>query len=216
MPPRLALEHVTHTYSDGTTAVNGVTLQFRSGELTALVGPSGSGKTTLLSIAGLLTRPTTGTVDLNGQRIGTGLLQARRHHDVAWIFQTSNVFGRRTALDNVQTALLAAGVPTRQATERAVAALAAVSLTHKQHTPARLLSGGETQRVGVARAFARRPAFLFADEPTGQLDRASTQLVLDGLRSLARQGGAIVIATHDQFVAESCDRTIRLVDGKAA
>ena len=210
----IALVDISHTYNDGTAGLRSVSISIEPGTLTAFVGPSGSGKTTLLSILGLLLIPTRGTVSYNGADVLARRLAAFRwKFNIAWVFQTANMLPRRTALDNVMLASLARGQQSEAARDGAVQALGNVGLSSKADVPVRQLSGGEVQRVGIARALSTTPHYLFADEPTGQLDRASTSGVLDSFRSLVDRGSTAVLATHDPFVASACHQVIRLVDG---
>jgi putative ABC transport system ATP-binding protein len=213
----LILEDVGHTYNgSGEWVLRDIFLTMRPGEAVALLGPSGSGKTTLLSIIGLLLEPTRGQIVLDG-RVLTGRRQRARGLQLeafAWIFQTMNMLSRRTALDNTVVGLLAKGEARGPAEQVAAAALASVGLGHLAGSPVHQLSGGELQRVCIARAVAAHPRFLLADEPTGQLDHATSADVLDALWSARHPDTAMVIATHDLEVSSRCDRAIRLVDGR--
>lgn len=185
------------------------------GETVALVGPSGSGKTTLLSIIGLLSAPTSGTVLINGVAAPRGDRHRsvlRRQH-FSWVFQTTNALGARTVIDNVAMGALALGMPRDAAVRVAMAALSATGLTGLANRPARTLSGGELQRACIARALSTNPSVLLADEPTGQLDRRTSKMVLDALWAARAPGTAMVLATHDDSVSDRCDRRLRLVDG---
>ena len=195
-----------------------VTLAIEPGEAVALMGPSGSGKTTLLSILGLLAAPSEGAVLLDGRplpRRGRGVAHFRAQL-FAWVFQTVNVLPHRTAIDNAALGLLARGTGLREAREAASAALERVAMGALGGQAVHTLSGGELQRVCIARALAARPRFILADEPTAQLDRANALAVVEALAGNRPAGTAIVLATHDPLVASSCDRVIRLVDGAPA
>lgn len=190
--------------------LRGATVEVVRGETVAVLGPSGSGKSTLLAVLGGLVRPTNGTVrvDIDGSA-------APRPTDVTtWILQTTNVFSERTALDNVAVAALTLGVSVREAYLVAARHLAAVGLFDRRNSLARHLSGGEVQRVVIARALASRRPFILADEPTGQLDHATTCVVLDALFEAVDESAALIVATHDPTVAERCERVVHIVDGR--
>lgn len=213
----LILRGVGHAYVRGRWVLRGVDLEVAAGESVALVGPSGSGKTTLLSISGLLQQPSEGTVSLDGRQVsaaggrgGSGLLG----EVFAWVFQSVNTLRHRSALDNTALGLLARGLRRGDAEAAAADALDRVGLAGFEDTPVETLSGGELQRVCIARAVAARPRFLLADEPTGQLDRSTSDRVLDALWQARGSETAIVIATHDPDAAARCDRVLRLVDGR--
>jgi len=214
--PGLNVAGVSHRYRKGPLVLDNVDLFIASGEAVALMGPSGSGKTTLLSIMGLLTKPASGFVSLDGIRLPHRgrRLDVARSELFSWVFQTVNVLGQRTATDNAALGLLARGVPRTEATHQANRALAAVGLADRTHDEVTELSGGELQRVCIARAMAAVPRFVLADEPTGQLDHATSQLVLDSLWEARHPDTSLVIATHDATVAERCDRVVLLVDGR--
>lgn len=211
----LAVVEVGHRYSSrGGAVLAGVTLTIAPGESVALMGPSGSGKTTLLGILGLLFAPSEGTVLFDGSPVPGRRRTALRAGSFAWVFQGTNVIPRRTALDNAALGLLARGASRAEAEEAAGEALAVVGVGHLWAKPANTLSGGELQRVCVARAIAARPRFILADEPTGQLDHANTEGVIEALVANRPPGSAVVIATHDPEVAAYCDRIVRLRDGR--
>ncbi len=193
-----------------------VSLTVEPGEMLAVTGPSGSGKSTLLSVLGTLLRPAAGQVCWAGQDLYADRATTRRARTAlfSWVLQTSNHFAGRTAEDNVAVALLARGWRHAEARGAAGGALAQVGLGHVRRAPARLLSGGEVQRMTLARALVAGRPVVLADEPTGQLDRANTGAVAHALRECARQGAAVVVATHDPRVAEACDRQLALVDGR--
>ncbi len=197
--------------------LTGVCLTVEAGVMLAVTGPSGSGKSTLLSVCGLLLRPEQGTVSWCGAPLVTGRARAAARAELfGWITQTSNVFGARSVLDNAAITLLCKGARRGDAHLRAAEALTAVGLAHRTDLPARDLSGGETQRLAVARVMLGAKQVLLADEPTGQLDRANTDMVVQTLRTAAGQGAAVLVATHDRRVAQACDRWLELVDGQAS
>jgi putative ABC transport system ATP-binding protein len=198
-------------------ALREVSVSVRTGEHVALVGRSGSGKSTLLNLLGLLDRPSSGEVRLAGT--DTGALDDRHRTEmragtVGFIFQAFHLLDYRTAAENVEIALLYAGAPAGERRARALEALDAVGLSHRAHASPATLSGGEKQRVAIARAIVTRPSVLLSDEPTGNLDSASAEVVLSILDSLKPTGVALVTATHDQQVAASADSTVQLADGR--
>jgi len=199
-------------------AVRGIDLVVRQGEMLAIVGPSGSGKSTLLGILGGIDTPTAGRVLLEGTDLATlgdnqrTLLRRRR---IGFVFQAFNLVPTLTAAENVALPLELDGVAEADAHRRAVESLALVDLAQRQeHLPA-MLSGGEQQRVAVARALAIGPALLLADEPTGNLDSLGSLQVIRLLRDLVdQQGQTVVVVTHDMQVASEADRLIRMRDGR--
>jgi ABC-type lipoprotein export system ATPase subunit len=213
----IALRNVGHAYTaDGVAVLREVSLTIDAGETVALMGPSGSGKTTLLTILGLLTAPSSGEVLLDGEAVPRGgpMLARIRAGRFGWVFQTANALPRRTALDNAALGLLVRGQSNSTARAQAIEALHAVGVGHLAANQARQLSGGELQRVCIARALAARPSFILADEPTGQLDHATTLDVTAALLRNRPEGVAVVVATHDAEVARQCDRLIRVTDGR--
>ena len=196
--------------------LRGVDLDILQGEAVGLVGPSGSGKTSLLMVLAGLERASAGSVALDGQTITSmneDALARLRRDKVGIVFQAFHLIPTMTALENVAVPLELAGA--RDAAERARAALEAVGLTHRlTHLPGQL-SGGEQQRVALARAFAPEPALLLADEPTGNLDHATGQAVIDLLFALRQRTGAtLLLITHDSGLAARCDRQVHLSDGR--
>jgi len=209
----LTAEGIGHAYRPGQWVLSEVSLDVQAGESVALLGPSGSGKTTLLSILGLLQTPTHGRVLIDGEARSARQAGRLRAELFAWVFQTVNTLRRRTALDNAAVGLLARGVGREESNRLAAEALAAVGLGEMGAVPVERLSGGELQRVCIARAVAARPRFLLADEPTGQLDRSTSDRVLEALWAARLPETALVIATHDLDAASRCDRVVQLVDG---
>jgi putative ABC transport system ATP-binding protein len=198
-------------------ALHEVTVSAHAGEHVALVGRSGSGKSTLLNLLGLLDRPSSGEIRVAGADTGAlddGDRTAVRAGRVGFVFQAFHLLDYRTAAENVEVGLLHAGVPRRERRTRALEALHAVGLDNRAHASPATLSGGEKQRVAIARAVAPRPSVLLSDEPTGNLDSASADLVLSILDSLKPTGVALVTATHDAHVAASADLTVSLADGR--
>lgn len=217
----LELKGVSKTYNKGrpneVQVLRGVDLAVKAGEVVALVAPSGAGKSTLLHMAGLLDTPDTGDVELGGQKMND-LNDAQRtvvrRDDVGFIYQFHHLLPEFTALENVVLPQLAAGVAKKAAQERALDLLGRVGVAERaEHRPA-ALSGGEAQRVAFCRALANGPKLLLGDEPTGNLDPATSDQVFGTLMDLVRATGlAAVIATHNLELAARMDRTVRLDAG---
>jgi putative ABC transport system ATP-binding protein len=215
------LEAVTRTYGDGSTlvtALDSLDLTIRSGEFVAILGPSGSGKTTLLQLLGALDRPSGGTVRFEGRHLdglGDAALADLRLSAIGFVFQQFNLIPTLTAAGNVEAGLAPLRMNGVNRTAAAVEHLNAVGLEPRaDHLPTQL-SGGEQQRVAIARALARSPRVVLADEPTGNLDTKSGEMVIDLLGSLHRDLEiTVILVTHDQWVAERADRVLRLADGR--
>lgn len=199
-------------------ALNGVSLHISRGEFTAIVGPSGSGKTTLLNIIGGLDRPTEGSIIVGGQDISelsdNKLIDFRREH-IGFVFQAYNLIPVLTARENVEFVMLLQNQPAKEREERVSELLDAVGLNKEKDRRPSKLSGGQQQRVAVARALASRPSFILADEPTANLDSASTTNLLDIMAKLNEEENmTFVFSTHDQRVIDRAKRVITLEDGK--
>lgn len=198
-------------------ALKAASLRVESGDYVSIVGPSGSGKSTMLNVLGLLDRPTVGEYLLDG--VSTGAMHddartALRASVLGFVFQAFHLLPRRTVLENVMLPLLYSGAPRAEREARARAALHRVGLDHRVDFRPDLLSGGERQRVAVARAVVTRPRLLLADEPTGNLDRATTTDIMELFEELNDDGLTVVLITHDQRVADRARRTIRIADGR--
>ncbi len=222
-PPVVRLEGVTKRYGIGTAAevevLHGIDLTLNRGEFVALIGPSGSGKSTLLNIIGLLDRPSGGRQFIEDVEIGPlndHALTSLRGHSIGFVFQFHYLISAFTALENVMMPMLVdRAFPNTAMRVRAQALLAEMGLTGIENNLAKNLSGGQQQRVAIARALAMKPTIVLADEPTGNLDSKSTDLVFDMMRKAnADQGTTFLIVTHNDILARRCDRIIEVVDGQ--
>ena len=215
----IELHDVTKVYRMGEIEVNalaGVSLTIRRGELTAIMGPSGSGKSTIMNIIGCLDVPTSGRYILDGEDVGKlsdDRLAGIRNRKVGFVFQTYNLLPRLSALTNVELPLQYGNGRGRK--ERSLKALAQVGLADRVHHKPVELSGGQQQRVGIARALVKDPAILLADEPTGNLDTASSREIMWIIQELNRQSGiTVVIVTHERDIASQAARVVTMLDGK--
>ena len=206
----------THGDSRGAYALHDVSLDIAKGELVYLAGPSGAGKSTLMKMVAAVERPSSGKVIVNGQDIGrikpAGIPFLRRN--IGIIFQQQRLLNDRNILANTMLPLLVTGARTADAAQRARAALDRVGLLDRARAMPLELSGGEQQRVAVARAIVNRPQIILADEPTANLDRVAADKVLDALRAFHAAGVTCVISTHDEQVLDSAARVIRLEQGQ--
>jgi putative ABC transport system ATP-binding protein len=200
-----------------THALAGIHLDIKKGEYLSIAGPSGCGKSTLLAILGLLDSPSDGTYVLNGKPVQGLKLSERariRNREIGFIFQAFNLIGDLTVYENVELPLTYRGMPGAERKKRVHEALERVGMSHRvKHYPSQL-SGGQQQRVAVARALGGDPSILLADEPTGNLDSANGEAVMDLLRELHRGGATICMVTHDPRYARYADRNIHLFDGR--
>ncbi|PNG93156.1 hypothetical protein SMF913_28621 [Streptomyces malaysiensis] len=212
----VGLTGVTKRYPGGVTALDGVDLAIEEGELVGIVGPSGSGKSTLLHIVGTLDRPTSGSVEIAGfdvAALSDRELSALRARHVGFVFQAFHLVPGVSALDNVAEGLLYSGLPRAVRRRRAAEALERVGLADRARHRPHELSGGQKQRVAIARAVVGDPELLLADEPTGALDSASGESVMQLLHDLSAAGSTIAVITHDLEVAAQLPRRVRLRDG---
>ncbi|MFI7639805.1 ABC transporter ATP-binding protein [Nonomuraea sp. NPDC049400] len=220
VPPVLRVRDLVKEYGEGDArvrALRGVSLDVERGDYVAIMGASGSGKSTLMNILGCLDVPTSGTYEIDGADVGQldeRQLAILRNRRVGFVFQSFNLIPRMSALANVELPLVYGGIGQGERRARALAALEQVGLTDRVHHEPNQLSGGQQQRVAVARALVTAPALLLADEPTGNLDTASTGDVLDILDRLSASGRTIVLITHENDVSAHAKRVIRLVDGE--
>lgn len=224
-PPVLDLQRIVKEYGDPRTVVHrvlhGIDLSLGAGTFTALVGPSGSGKTTLLNLLGLLDRPSSGRLRVQGRdtrHLSDRELTALRGHTLGFVFQFHHLLPALTAEENVMLPLaIENGKTSTAARASARQWLRAVGLGHKTTTKPHELSGGQQQRVAIARALVRRPALILADEPTGNLDTETSDEIFELFRDLHDQAGTgFLIVTHDQRLTAQCDRIISLIDGRIA
>lgn len=200
-------------------ALRGVTLTIRRGEYVAIVGASGSGKSTLMNILGCLDRPTAGTYWLHHQDVSQledDELSDIRGQRIGFIFQSFNLIQSQTVQENIEVPMFYQSVPPQVRAERARVMAAKVGLEDRLHHKPNELSGGQQQRVAIARALTNEPVMLLADEPTGNLDSATGQLILGVLRELNAAGMTIVMVTHDPEVADQCGRIVEMRDGLVA
>lgn len=198
-------------------ALNKVSLKINKGDFVSIVGPSGSGKSTLMHILGLLDKPTSGRVRLEGKEIffdNDQRLAELRNQKIGFVFQSFNLLPRTSALANVELPLVYAGFSVKERLLRAKEVLAAVNLEERLNHFPNQLSGGEKQRVAIARALVNNPSIILADEPTGNLDSKTGKEILEVLRSLNRKGNTVVLVTHDKDIAKTAERIIRVKDGE--
>jgi putative ABC transport system ATP-binding protein len=214
----IELENITRVYRMGKVevyALNGVSLSIKEGEMVAIVGASGSGKSTLLNVIGCLDRPTSGKYFLDKadvSRLSDNKLAELRNKKFGFVFQEFNLLSRASAIANVELPLIYSG--SRHKRQRAMEALERVGLgARARHKPTEL-SGGEQQRVAMARALVNNPTVILADEPTGNLDSVATAEIVSIFRQLNQEGITVILVTHEADIASQTQRIIRLLDGK--
>ena len=218
----IQIRDLTRVYEMGAETVHalrGVTLAIRRNEYVAIMGPSGSGKSTLMNLIGCLDTPTSGEYWLNGQevsRMQDDALARVRNREIGFVFQTFNLLPRASALQNVELPLVYGGVSARERRRRATEALDRVGLGDRMDHRPNELSGGQRQRVAIARALVNRPAILLADEPTGNLDSATSEEIMRVFEALHRQGQTVIMVTHEADIAAHAARIVVLRDGKVA
>ncbi len=218
----IEIKNITKIYHVGTVAVpalQSIDLQIESNEYLSIMGPSGSGKSTLMNILGCLDTPTEGTYNFKGREIA-GLddnqLAEIRNREIGFVFQTFNLLPRATALHNVELPLIYNGTPARERRKAAGEALGAVGLSGRAHHRPNELSGGERQRVAIARALVNQPSVILADEPTGNLDSKTGEEIMQIFEQIHQAGNTIILVTHEEYIAQHTQRSIRLLDGKVA
>ena len=220
MSALVEIQDISKIYNPGENevrALDHISLTIQKGEFVAIIGQSGSGKSTLMNMIGCLDVPTEGTYILNGQnvsKLSDNELSDIRNQEIGFIFQGFNLIANLTAQENVELPLIYRGVPKKERHELSVAALKKVGLAHRMdHRPSEL-SGGQQQRVAIARAIAQAPPVILADEPTGNLDSASSMEILDILKQLHAENRTVILITHDNDIAKQAKRVIRIKDGK--
>lgn len=216
----ITLTGITKQYQMGDQTVHalqGIDLHIERNELVAFIGASGSGKSTMMNIVGCLDRPSAGTYFLNGKDVATMAsddLAQVRNEEIGFIFQSFHLLPRHTALDNVAQPLIYRGIPPSERKRMAREALAHVGLGERMHHRPNELSGGQRQRVAIARALVGKPSILLADEPTGNLDSATTREIMALIKDVHRNGQTVVMVTHEPDIAGQCQRIVRLQDGR--
>ena len=220
--PLVEIRNVSKIYHLGgeeIRALDDVSLDIEAGEFISIIGPSGSGKSTLMQIVGCLDTPSKGTIRLDGTMIQDASprqLAAIRNRKIGFVFQFFNLLPKLTVLQNVELPMVYGGVGGRERRERALKALQLVDLANRsKHRPSQL-SGGQQQRVAIARALVNDPKIIFADEPTGNLDSHTGELILQLFRKLSTEGRTIILVTHDPEIAALTPRRIEIRDGKIA
>ena len=216
----ISIEGLRKTYHIGTQqvhALDGLDLGLDVNEYVALMGPSGSGKSTLMNVLGCLDSPTAGSYHLNGQNVANldeDALADIRNREIGFVFQTFNLLPRYSALENVALPLIYAGLSKRERLERAEEVLEMVGLQDRMVHKPNELSGGQRQRVAVARALVNRPSIILADEPTGNLDTATSMEIMNLFGEIQAAGNTVILVTHEEDIAECAHRIVRLRDGK--
>ncbi|MCE2496492.1 MAG: ABC transporter ATP-binding protein [Flavobacteriales bacterium] len=218
----IELDNIIRNFRVGTEEVKvlrGISLTIEKGEYVALMGPSGSGKSTLMNLLGCLDTPTDGKYVLNGTDV-SGLtdneLAEIRNKEIGFVFQTFNLLPRSTALDNVALPLVYAGQSSEDRTKRAEEVLGMVGLSDRMTHRPNQLSGGQSQRVAVARALVNHPSLILADEPTGNLDSKTSVEIMALMDEIHENGNTLVVVTHEEDIAQHGHRIIRLIDGQVA
>jgi len=199
-------------------ALDGVDVDIARGEFFGLLGPSGSGKSTFLNLVGALDAPTSGSIRLNGRDLAKERdLDAVRAREVGFVFQLHNLIPTLTSAENVEIPMIGIGMPRRERRRRATELLESLGLGHRLDALATRLSGGERQRVAIARALANGPSVVLADEPTGDVDRATGERILEGLLEARRRSGAtLIVVTHNPEILKGADRVATMKDGRLA
>jgi putative ABC transport system ATP-binding protein len=215
-------EELWKTYQMGAEeihALRGVSFEIRRGEYVAIMGPSGSGKSTMMNLIGCLDTPSKGKYYLNTRLVSDmndDELAHIRNKEIGFVFQTFNLLARATALHNVELPLIYSGTPAHERKERAIKSLQAVELGERMYHKPNELSGGQRQRVAIARALVNNPSIILADEPTGNLDSATSSEIMNLFDILHKRGNTIILVTHEHDIAIHAHRVIRLLDGQVA
>jgi putative ABC transport system ATP-binding protein len=218
--PIIHTEDLWRTYQMGSEeihALRGVSFDIQPGEYVAVMGPSGSGKSTLMNLIGCLDTPSKGRYVLRGKvvsEMNDDELAAIRNREIGFVFQTFNLLPRATALHNVELPLVYAGIPKDKRIEQAKRAIEMVDLTERMTHKPNELSGGQRQRVAIARALVMNPSILLADEPTGNLDSATGEEIMQLFERLHEKGHTIILVTHERDIAQHAHRTIHIRDGR--
>ena len=220
MEPLIQVKDLCKVYNPGENAVHAldhVDLTVEKGEFVAIIGQSGSGKSTLMNMLGCLDVPTSGKYYLNGRDVSTLTDDEQsdiRNREIGFIFQGFNLISNLTAQENVELPLIYRGVPKKERDRLAVESLKIVGLSHRMDHKPNEMSGGQQQRVAIARAIAAKPPVILADEPTGNLDSASSKEILQILKELYKGGRTVILITHDNGIAAQAKRVIRILDGR--
>lgn len=219
--PLIHLERVFKKYplanGEFYQALNGIDLKIYPGEFVAIMGPSGSGKSTMMHILGALDTPSSGKYEFKNKNIATytdDQLAEIRNKEIGFVFQSFNLLSRTTVLKNVERPMVYAGIPQKERTKRAMDTLTLVGIADKANNLSNHISGGQIQRVAIARSLVMNPSILLADEPTGNLDSKTSHEIMKFLEKINREGRTIVLITHEDDIAKYAKRIIRLVDGK--
>ena len=216
----IAIRDLHRIYQVGTEevhALNGVDLDIAANEYVAIMGPSGSGKSTLMNLLGCLDTPTSGSYRLKDHEIGSmsdDELARIRNQEIGFVFQTFNLLARADAIHNVELPLVYAGIKHEERRKRAREALEMVGLGDRMKHKPNELSGGQRQRVAIARALVNRPSIILADEPTGNLDSTTGEVIMSAFERIWQQGNTVIVVTHEPDIAQHANRVVRMRDGK--
>lgn len=197
-------------------ALNGIDLDIKKGEFVAIIGPSGSGKSTLMHMIGILDKPDSGVVSLDGKNIATLTeeeLAVLRNKYIGFVFQAFNLLSKTNALENVELPLIYSKVSGEERKRRATEALKEVGLLDRLNHTSNQLSGGQQQRVAIARALVTSPSLILADEPTGNLDSKSSREIMDLLKEINKKGNTVILVTHEHDIAKEAGRIVEIKDG---